>query len=146
MTVPYMMLAPLIALAVTAVLLLTLSALAPRQRTVATAVTVLGLLAACALILWGWREARTVFGGTVTVDPLAVAFGLLGMATVIVTVILSLPYGSDERWESGDYEALLLFAAGGMLVLAVASDLLVLLIGIELLALPLYLLAGFPRG
>jgi NADH-quinone oxidoreductase subunit N len=33
-----------------------------------------------------------------------------------------------------------------MLVLAVASDLLVLILGIELLALPLYLLAGFPRG
>ncbi len=146
MTVPYMMLSPLIALAVTAVLLLTLSALAPRQRVVATALTVVGLLAACGLILWGWREARTTFGGTVTVDPLAVAFGLLGMATVIVTVVLSLPYGTRERWESGDYEALLLFAAGGMLVLAVASDLLVLLIGIELLALPLYLLAGFPRG
>ncbi|MHB8644753.1 MAG: NADH-quinone oxidoreductase subunit N [Thermomicrobiales bacterium] len=146
MTVPYMMLAPLIALAVTAVLLLTLSALAPRQRVVAAVLTVVGLLAACGLILWGWREARTVFGGTVTVDALAVAFGLLGIATVIVTVLLSLPYGTTERWESGDYEALLLFAAGGMLVLAVASDLLVLLIGIELLALPLYLLAGFPRG
>ena len=146
MTVPYMMLSPLIALVVTAVLLLTLSALAPRQRVVATVLTVVGLLAACGLILWGWRETRTTFGGTATVDPLAVAFGLLGMATVIVTVVISFPYGTSERWESGDYEALLLFAAGGMLVLAVASDLLVLLIGIELLALPLYLLAGFPRG
>ena len=146
MTVPYMMLSPLIALVVTAVLLLTLSALAPRQRVVATVLTVVGLLAACGLILWAWRETRTTFGGTATVDPLAVAFGLLGMATVIVTVVISFPYGTSERWESGDYEALLLFAAGGMLVLAVASDLLVLLIGIELLALPLYLLAGFPRG
>jgi NADH-quinone oxidoreductase subunit N len=146
MAVPYMMLSPLIALAVTAVLLLALSALAPRQRVVAAVLTVLGLLAACGLILWGWRTERTVFGGTATVDALAVAFGLLGMATVIVTVLLSLPYGTQERWESGEYEALLLFAAGGMLVLAVASDLLVLLIGIELLALPLYLLAGFPRG
>ncbi len=146
MTVPYMMLSPLIALAVTAVLLLALSALAPRQRNIAAALTVLGLLAACGLILWGWRDARTTFGGTATVDALAVAFGLLGMATVIVTVLLSVPYGAKERWEGGDYEALLLFAAGGMLVLAVASDLLVLLIGIELLALPLYLLAGFPRG
>jgi NADH-quinone oxidoreductase subunit N len=146
MSVPYMMLSPLIALAVTAVLLLTLSVLAPRQRTVAVALTVLGLLAACGFLLWGWRDARQVFGGTATVDALAVAFGLLGLATVIVTVLLSLPYGGQERWESGEYEALLLFAAGGMLVLAVASDLLVLLIGIELLALPLYLLAGFPRG
>ena len=146
MTVPYMMLSPLIALAVTALLLLVLSALAPRQRPLAAALTLAGLLAACGLMLWGWRGARTVFGGTATVDALAVAFGLLGLATVIVTLLLSLPYGDTEGWEGGDYEALLLFAAGGMLVLAVASDLLVLLIGIELLALPLYLLAGFPRG
>lgn len=146
MTVPYMMLAPLIALAVTALALLALSALAPRQRMVAAVLTVLGLLAACGMLVWGWRAARTAFNGTVTVDALAVAFALLGLATVVVTVLLSLPYGTRERWESGDYESLLVFAAGGMLVLAVASDLLVLLIGIELLALPLYLLAGFPRG
>lgn len=146
MTVPYMVLSPLIALAVTALVLLALSALAPHRRTIAAAVTVLGLLAACGLLVWGWRDARTAFDGTVTVDALAVAFGLLGLGTVVVTVLLSLPYGTRERWESGDYESLLIFAAGGMLVLAVASDLLVLLIGIELLALPLYLLAGFPRG
>jgi NADH-quinone oxidoreductase subunit N len=82
----------------------------------------------------------------VTVDALAVAFALLGLATVVVTALLSPPIGARERWESGDYEALLIFAAGGMLVLAVASDLLVLILGIELLALPLYLLAGFPHG
>ncbi len=145
-TIPYMMLAPLIALAVAALALLTLSAVMPRQRVLATTLTVAGLLAAGALILWGWRDARTVFNGTATVDALAVAFGLLGLGTTLATVLLSLPYGQTERWESGDYEALLLFAAAGMLVLSVASNLLVLLIGIELLALPLYLLAGFPNG
>jgi len=146
MSVPYMALSPLIAIGVAAIALLTLSALAPRQRNLAAALTVVGLLAACGLLLWGWRDARTAFDGTVTVDALAVAFGVLGLATVLVTVLLSVPFGAKERWESGDYEALLLFAAGGMLVLAVASDLLVLILGIELLALPLYLLAGFPRG
>jgi len=145
-TVPYMMLAPFIALTVTALALLTLSAIMPRQRVLATTLTVIGLLVACALILWGWHDARTAFEGTVTVDALAVAFGLLGLGTTIATVLLSLHYGTVERWESGDYEALLLFAAIGMLVLSVASNLLVLLIGIELLALPLYLLAGFPHG
>lgn len=146
MSVPYMALSPLIAMGVAAIALLTLSALAPRRRNLAAALTVAGLLAACGLLLWGWRDARTAFDGTVTVDALAVAFGVLGLATVLVTVLLSVPFGTKERWESGDYEALLLFAAGGMLVLAVASDLLVLILGIELLALPLYLLAGFPRG
>lgn len=146
MTVPYMVLSPLIALGVAAIALLLVAMFAPRQRTIAAALTVIGLLAACGLMLWGWGDAREVFDGTVAVDPLAVAFGLLGLATVIVTVLLSLPFGNTERWESGEYEALLLFAAGGMLVLAVASDLLILILGIELLALPLYLLAGFPRG
>lgn len=140
------MLAPLIALVVAALALLTLATVVPRQRVLATAITVAGLLAACALILWGWQGTQTVFNGTATVDTLAVTFGLLGLATTVVTVLLSLPYGDTERWESGEYEALVLFAAVGMLVLSVASDLLVLLIGIELLALPLYLLAGYPRG
>lgn len=144
--VPYMMLSPLIAIGVAAILLLTIAAVAPGQRALATAITVLGALVAGGLVLWDWQDARTEFGGTVTIDALAVAFALLGLGTVIVTALLSLPFGARERWEGGDYEALLMFAAGGMLVLAVASDLLILILGIELLALPLYLLAGFPRG
>src|SRR4051812_40393297 len=146
MAVPYMMLAPLIAIGVAAMLLLVVSAVAPGQRALATALTVLGALVAGGLVLWGWQDARTEFAGTVTVDALAVAFALLGLGTVIVTALLSLPFGAREHWESGDYEALLLFAAGGMLVLALAPPLLALILGIELLALPLYLLAGFPRG
>lgn len=146
MSVPYMLLSPLIAIGITAMVLLAVAARAPQQRNLAALVTVVGALVAGGLVLWGWREPRAAFNGTVTVDALAVAFALLGLATVVVTALLSLPFGTRERWESGDYEALLMFAAGGMLILAMASDLLVLLLGIELLALPLYLLAGFPRG
>lgn len=146
MAIPYLLLAPLIALVVAAVATLALAAAAPRRRDLTVAVATFGVLIAAALAAWGWRTPRGEFGGTAVADPLAVAFGVLGLATVLATLLLSLPFGAAEGWEGGEYEALLLFAAGGMLVLAVANDLLLLLIGIELLALPLYLLAGFPGG
>lgn len=64
----------------------------------------------------------------------------------------SAPPGSEaerlagvERWEHTEVFPLLLFAVTGMLLFPAANDLLVLFIALEILSLPLYLLAGLAR-
>ncbi|QCX28659.1 NADH-quinone oxidoreductase subunit NuoN [Nocardioides jishulii] len=50
-----------------------------------------------------------------------------------------------ERWEHTEVYPLLLFAVTGMLLFPAANDLLVLFVALEVLSLPLYLLAGLAR-
>src|SRR5690606_20763062 len=50
-----------------------------------------------------------------------------------------------ERWEHTEVFPLLLFAVTGMLLFPAANDLLVLFVALEILSLPLYLLAGLAR-
>ena len=47
--------------------------------------------------------------------------------------------------ERGEYYALLLFTVAGMMLMAQAADLIVVFLALELLSIPLYVLAGFAR-
>jgi len=47
--------------------------------------------------------------------------------------------------ERGEYYALLLFSISGMMLMAYASDLIIVFLALELLSIPLYVLAGFAR-
>ncbi len=66
------------------------------------------------------------------------------MATAIV-VLLSMKYLEIEGAHLGEYYALLLFSAVGMMFLVSGSDLIVLFIALELMALCEYVLTGFLR-
>jgi NADH-quinone oxidoreductase subunit N len=57
----------------------------------------------------------------------------------------SLNYIRDRKIERGEYYALLLFSTSGILLMAQAGNLIVVFLGLELLSIPLYILAGFAR-
>jgi NADH-quinone oxidoreductase subunit N len=77
-------------------------------------------------------------GFSTFVNALLLVSGLLGVA---------LAYGYVRRMgiERGEYYTLLLFSIGGMMLMAQASDLIVVFLALELLSLPLYVLAAFAR-
>ena len=87
----------------------------------------------------------TGFGGTLTLDTFAVLAKLIIVVATAIVVLLSMKYLEIEGANYGEYYALLLFAAVGMMFLVSGSDLIVLFIAIELMALCEYLLTGFLR-
>ncbi|WP_028045105.1 NADH-quinone oxidoreductase subunit NuoN [Cellulomonas sp. URHE0023] len=130
----------------------------------------IGALVAVVLLWPGVEESggTTVLGGSVLVDgPTLVLWGSIALFAVISLLIIA------DRTETGedafapnaaavpgsDYEdvarrkgihqteiyPLVLFATGGMLVFPAAGDLLTLFVALEVLSLPLYLLAGMAR-
>jgi NADH-quinone oxidoreductase subunit N len=68
-----------------------------------------------------------------------VAFGSL------LSCLLSYYYLRELRIQYGEYYALLLLATSGMILLVSAVDLIAVFLGIELLSIPIYVLAGFDR-
>jgi NADH-quinone oxidoreductase subunit N len=58
---------------------------------------------------------------------------------------LSLQYLAEVEINHGEYYALLLLSSAGMMLLVAATDLLVLFLGLELMSIPIYVLAGFDR-
>ncbi len=137
---------PLIVLVVWACVLLLVDLFIPKERKGLTA-----LLAALGLSLTlgltfsqigrqstGFNNMVMLDGFSVFVDALLLVSGLLGIA---------LAYGYVQRMgiARGEYYTLLLFSVAGMMLMAQAADLIIVFLALELLSLPLYVLAAFAR-
>jgi len=90
-------------------------------------------------------QGGSVLGGMLLADGYAAFFKALFLISAALTVLISLRYLDDEGSQHGEYYALLLFAVIGMMFMAGGGDLITIYLGLELMSLPTYVLAGFIR-
>lgn len=96
--------------------------------------------------LWGLRNYDvTGFSASIHIDPFFIFFGFLFLASAALTILISARYLEIEGENHGEYYALVLFAAVGMMFLACGNDLVVLFLGLETMAVAFYVLSGFLR-
>lgn len=138
---------PEILLVVWASALLLLNLFIPEERKGWVAVlAALGLGVALAAALALSTRAYSAFSGMVVVDGFAVFLEVLLAASGIVALALAHDYlqrlGLAQR---GEYSVLLLFAVAGMMLIAQAADFIIVFLALELLSIPLYVLAGMAR-
>ncbi len=115
-----------------------------RMRGLGT-VTVVGLLASV-IPLWQQmgQPRQVLLGGTLAVDDLTLLFKLVIVALALVTVVISMDY--DVGRHVGEYFAVLLFGAIGMMLLISAEELLTIFVALELTSISLYILTAFHKG
>src|SRR4030065_2729370 len=110
-----------------------------------------GLLAALSIIgvtgvaLSMIGSSGTTFGGMFISDGYSSFFKLIFLITVVLAVLISVKYISIEKVNFGEYYSLILLSTLGMMIMASAADLIVLYLGLELMALSTYILAGLIR-
>lgn len=106
-------------------------------------------IALASLILAGlvaynvFGAAGETFGGMFVADGYAMFFKLIFLVSLMLTILISIKYIEVERVNYGEYYSLALFSTLGMMIMASAGDLIVLYLGLELMALSTYVLAGF---
>jgi NADH-quinone oxidoreductase subunit N len=84
----------------------------------------------------------TAFSSSIVIDPLFIFFGCAILVSTSVVILLSVRYREVEDEQSGEFYALLLFAAAGMLFLACGNDIVVLFVALETMAISFYILTG----
>ncbi|GMV08339.1 MAG TPA: NADH-quinone oxidoreductase subunit N [Gemmatimonadaceae bacterium] len=117
---------------------------AARQRNVGMAalglaVIVLGTVAFTA------TRGLSALNGVIAVDGFRWAADALFLLAAIITLMLAVDYNEREGILAGEAHVLTIFATGGMMVMAAARDLMVLFLGIELMSIAVYVLAGLDR-
>jgi NADH-quinone oxidoreductase subunit N len=85
------------------------------------------------------------FSDLVIIDPYACFWKLLLYGGSGLTILLSMSYLREERIHLAEYYGFLLLSLVGMMVMVSAADLLTIYLGLELMSLALYVLAGFKR-
>jgi len=136
----------LIVLSIWACALLIVDLFIPKGRKWITAVlAAAGLLVSMVIAISYAGRDLSAFGGMVVVDGFATFLNILLLASGLAGIAVAYDYLKRTGIERGEYYVLLLFSIVGMMLMAQAADLIVVFLALELLSIPLYVLAGFAQ-
>ena len=137
---------PLVVLIAWACALLLVDLLIPKNRKGITALlAALGLLLSMGLTIINFGRTAAGFNDMVIYDGYSFFLNILFLASGLAGIALAYDYIKRMGIERGEYYALLLFSTSGMMLMSQANDLIVVFLALELLSIPLYVLAGFAR-
>ncbi len=139
---------PELILGATVLVLLLVDAFVPRRvREVSTWISLIALVAAFldVYFLWSHGDSNALYG-QITSDKFAIFFDGVIIVSAVLAVLLSESYIVSSSFDPGEYYALLLASAVGMMLMAAGNSLMILFLALELLSLSLYILAGFERS
>jgi NADH-quinone oxidoreductase subunit N len=137
--------APFGAMVALAILLVVVDMIRPGADRAILVLAVAGLVGVTALVLYAGAPGTTVFGGAYVRDALTYFLDLLFLAIALLTVLFAPDYLRPRRLPMAEFCTTLLFAISGAMLIGGSRDLLVLFLGLELLVLPGYLLAGYAK-
>ncbi len=143
----FMAMLPVWVLTVTGCLLMLVN-MTPRRAgsNVSALITLIGLAVA------GWSfgtlcdTTKPMFNEMYVVDRFSSFFGILFVSIAGISVLLSWDYLKRTALEQGEYYALIAFSTLGMIFMAAANDLMMIFLGLELMSIALYILAGFRKN
>lgn len=115
------------------------------NRKLLAPVGILGLLGALAMLLFNWQVESPLLTGMLRFDDYAMAFDQSLILLTVLLFLFGIDYYARLRENVAEQYALMLFSLVGALMLTSFSNLLVLFLGIEILSIPLYILAGGKR-
>ena len=137
---------PTVLLVAWACVLLLVDLFIPKGRKGWTALlAAVGLAGALGVTLAQAGRELSAFGGMIVLDGFSSFLGALFLASGIGAIAIAYGYLKRMGLGRGEYYTLMLFSLSGMLLMAQAADLSVVFLALELLSIPLYVLAAFAR-
>ena len=136
---------PIIFMATLSLFLLVIDASIKKSANAAYWLTLAGLAIAASLTPYTYFASGNAFGGMVFTGRFPAFFDIVFITSAALTVFLSKSYLEKEGAHFGEYYALVIFGTIGMMLMASARDLIILFLGLELLSISLYVLAGYLR-
>ena len=139
-------LAPVLVLSVFTMLVMLVDLFVGKNKSILVFIALTGLLMAAvsSFAKTDWPVAS--FGGSYVVDHMSVFFTMIFCLSSALAILLSVDYNRREKIRVGEYYSLIMFCTVGMIILASSTDLIMIFLGIEIVSLCLYVLAGIRRG
>ncbi len=111
-------------------------------------VSLVGVVVSAGLTIAIWRGAwgdtpQAIFNNMLAVDSFALFFKLLFLGIAALVILASVDYASKLARFQGEYYALVLLSALGMMLMAATTELISIYIALELTSISLYVLVGF---
>ncbi|MGE5314129.1 MAG: NADH-quinone oxidoreductase subunit N [Acidobacteriota bacterium] len=136
---------PILVLSLFSLVALVVNAAVKHSGRILFALSAVGLVSSGACAAYLFPSNATAFSTMVLVGGYASMFDLLFLAAALLTLMFSYPYLEREDYHFGEYYVLVLFATIGMMMMGSAADLITIFIGLEIMSVSFYVLAGFIR-
>ncbi len=107
--------------------------------------SILGLCGAAIASLLAWTDGPAAYGGTFSTDGVAVFTNMVCILAAGLSLMMGVHYMDLIGVKAREFHSLVLFTLAGMMIMGGARDLIVLFLGIEVMSLPAYVLAGIRR-
>jgi len=133
---------PELALAATAIVVIVLDLIIQRKKVLAI-LSIIGLVVSAGFTIAMRGTLEGIFYNRLAVDGFALFFKLLFLGIAGMVILASADYVSRFARFKGEYYALVLLSALGMMLMAAATDLISIYVALELTSVSLYVLAGF---
>jgi len=128
-------------------LLLIVNVFSPRGKTAHVAwMSIFALVITAVVSLGAWNNPEIGFADHVSLDKFATFFNITFLLAAGLTILMSDDYLKREGYPVGEYYPLILFTTAGAMWMASGTDLMTIFLGLEVLSVSLYVLAGFLRG
>ena len=108
-------------------------------------VALVGIAVSALFAVGQWGNQQSGFFGMITCDNFGTAFKFIFLITAALTLFMAMRYMTVKNIDKPEFYALLLISTMGMMVMANTTDLVVMFLGLEIMSLPLYVMAGFAR-
>ena len=138
-------LAPVLVLSVFAMLVLVLDLWGGRNKSLLVFTSLVGLLMTAISAFAKHPIPAYSFNDSYIVDHMSLFFICIFTISSALAIILSVEYNEREGIRAGEYYALILFCTVGMILLASSTDMIMIFLGIEIVSICLYVLAGIRR-
>jgi len=138
---PYL---PEIVLLITALLVLIIDTFVGEKRWLVW-LALLGT-AVAGFATWSLSQGATLYLQDMLVaDPYALFIDMVVLIIAAISLLLAYDWLNDRAHQQGEYVALLLFSAVGMMTMGAAVNVITIFVALEILSLALYVLTGFAR-
>ena len=143
------LIAPEVIVCAAAVLVMLVDAFVrPTQRWITGTIALVGLAAGAVATILLWVNGTATpdaFNGMIVLDELRLGFTLVFLLVSGLTLLISTVWVQGEELPAGEFHSLLLFATVGMMLMASGNDLVIIFLGLEILSIATYVMAGFRR-
>ena len=139
-------LAPVLVLTVFGILVLVTDLFIGKDKSVLVFFSLIGLLMAAISSFAKYNLPVYSFNGAYVVDHLSVFFTFIFCISSALAILVSIDFNKREGIKVGEYYSLILFCTVGMVLLASSTDMIMIFLGIEIISISLYTLAGVRRN
>ena len=145
MTINWQLLMPELIIILTFILVVIFDLFNSLQKTLTAWITIIGSAIALyvSIDMLQIGTEGTEFSNMIQVDKYSLFFNVIFLVSTILVVLISMNYLGRQDRRQGEYYLLILLATLGMMLMASGNELIVVFLGLELMSLSLYVLAGY---